>query len=334
MILEEYKRSCEVLEKQVEGLQTLNPLWVRFSDLRDKEGGRGKMQVRGPGEAGGGDADIEPIMGALLWPQGQGGQIPAAAVIASLHAKRTTEQERCNTLFQVDRTLKELAEIKAQVHSLESLMGRASQARTVSDVDYDLERLEEEKVAHERTKDDISRRITRNKDEQLALATEYATARDEFSRMQQRLAKKTEMANKVAQLDDTNQQLQLQMQRLQQEQQPLAQRKEALVAEREGMRREAQAQESVLEEQLRGVQQLLDQLVQKYRPVRDYVNGRHSQEMQRVNDSMAAIKQKIEANSNDLARMEGDLVEKRHQFAERDTLRRNVADMLDYRRSW
>jgi hypothetical protein len=64
-------------------------------------------------------------------------------------------------VWPVDRLAKELAAADKEIVKLENQMKIAGSIRTVSDVDMDLDVLEDERGVQERRKDDILRRQTK-----------------------------------------------------------------------------------------------------------------------------------------------------------------------------
>lgn len=88
-------------------------------------------------------------------------RILASMTLISLCVKQEGQKLQAEVVWQIDRVAAELAEAEREVKQLAAQAGASGAARTVADVDAELEDVENQRAALERQKESVMRRQER-----------------------------------------------------------------------------------------------------------------------------------------------------------------------------
>jgi len=208
-----------------------------------------------------------------------------------------------------------------------------SSARTVGDVDTELDAIESQKAQHERTKDDIIRQQNRLKDEHMALSNQYRDAKEELAKYQNAERRRDDLKAQVCNLEGGTSEAAVEIQALKVEHEGLIQQRSALVKEREAIREKAVERELQFDNQVREVQTICDRLLSKIKTVEDYKTTGKSAELVATNRNLEELKERMEATRATCTQRDEQRKAREQELVEADSLRREVQDCLDWRRS-
>ncbi|GAX75467.1 hypothetical protein CEUSTIGMA_g2910.t1 [Chlamydomonas eustigma] len=309
--------------RQLEALTALQPKWMKMVDLQKE---LPAMRTRMESE----ESKLQEMSCSV-------NDLEDDHAVTELDVQEASKLVS-DVVWQVDRQWREVVEMRRQVGVQEELLGSSQCSgeggiRTVSDVDELLDQEEKMRAEHQRKREELVQCQDYLKDDLLRLTAELSRAKSEYAHVGESLIKKSELEDKIKELSQQNVDLGRQISSLQADQLPRQNEREALIKARETARKLSTQREAEVEATLRETQHLLDQLQSKMRPVVEFLEQGRSGELQRGNEALELLNLRMQANQQLLLTKEQEVSKHNQDFAERDNLRREVVDVLEYRRS-
>lgn len=320
-MLSEQRSKLSKLQEQVDVLTSLQPAWLRLSDLEGRE--------------------LPELSSRLAAAQQAAGAAAAHATqVEAEHSAMEAEVADAGRLLSdcvwpIDRLSRELADLRSSLASMEASAGGASfsAARTVGDVDADLEEAEAARSRHEAARDEVVRKQHRLRDEVLAVSVGHSAAKDELTAAMDRLSRVMETQSKCDALEASIAQMEEAVKRLAAEQAPLLGRRDALCGERDALRAAGAAADAEQEAGRRQVVSLQETFLSKLRLIQEYEIRGGGAELASCSAGLEELKARLDGLSAGVAAKEGELKARERQLVEHESTRREIEDVLAWRKA-
>ncbi|KAK9817777.1 hypothetical protein WJX72_002045 [[Myrmecia] bisecta] len=306
-------------EDRLTALKQLQPAFLRFEALKDKEIPASEQRVAAL------EGQVQQDMERVEELQQEYGLME--------HEQKDGAKLQQEVVWNVDRLQKEVDAGKAEIDALQAQHAASGAGRSVADVDEDLDRVEGEKAGHERQKDELLRKQARLRDEVAAATAEWHKVREELQERRRLMERRAELDRQRADLEAQNGQMRTQMDQMQASKQPLEQKKKELAREREEKRRDARTRETEMEARLRELHNHAHALRSKIQAVEEYLQAGKAAQLQQMTASLDAAKRRQDAGELQLKELEEEQKTKTSELKGQDDLRRQIEDILVWRRS-
>ncbi|CAD7702268.1 unnamed protein product [Ostreobium quekettii] len=307
------------LQNKMTTLKGLQPLWIRFSDLRDKS----VPQQR---------AKVTTLEQELSTQQNEVEDLEALVALAK-HEVGMAEDLIRAAVWPIDSLHKEVQNRRQELAQLESQAMAHSSSRTVGDVDTELDAVESQRAQHERAKDSIMRQHNRLRDEHMALSNQYRDAKEELAKCQNTERRRDDLKAQVCNLEGSISKAGVEIQAWKVEHEGLMQQRSGLVKEREAIRTKAAEHEIQFDSQVREARTICDRLLSKIKTVEDYNTSGKAAELMAANRNLEELKERMETTRAACSQRDEQRKAREQELVEADSLRREVQDCLDWRRS-
>jgi len=234
---------------------------------------------------------------------------------------------------RVDSLAREAARHREEVARLERQSAGISPARSVADVDSELDGLEKEQDRIRRERDGVSERQASASRQIQSLSASLYAAKEEAQRARGERKEKDRLLAQIRALEEEQAAVSGELSALESRRGPLEKARAAAAEEREEIRRSAARGEARAEEELRRFQGMSDDVRRLSEPIGEYESLGKAAELEAARSKISELEQEISARSEAVKEAEARLSSKGEELLKREAVLRQMKDALQYKLS-
>uniref|UniRef100_A0A1D2A4U2 DNA repair protein RAD50 n=1 Tax=Auxenochlorella protothecoides TaxID=3075 RepID=A0A1D2A4U2_AUXPR len=306
-------------EARLARLQGLAPIAARHDRLRDATLPELEAACSGPESA-------------LATARGEA-ELREEGVAEAVHLLQEARGLLETVAWPADKLAAEISDLEAEIGQLSgSVQASASQA-SVADLDAELAALERERLSAEARREELLARQSAARELLASLAADLAAAREEALTLRAAAQRAADLAARVAELRAEGEALRAGVEEARSAHAPRLRRQARLQAERATARERARAAEEDAEAARRRAQDAVRDLEARLAAVARHDAVRGAGELERVERELQGLALRQSTLEAEVQSLREELAELEGSAAEQEKLRRQIQDLLAYRRS-